>query len=99
MKFIALQQNCDDGPAPANHALGQGAEGVSPWHALIRTDSARRLRMAARDIDRPTRCRRIWDPDSRVGDMLKGKRGLVVGSRERRFHRLWLRGEAARLRR
>jgi enoyl-[acyl-carrier protein] reductase I len=22
---------------------------------------------------------RVWDPDSRVGDMLKGKRGLVVG--------------------
>ena len=21
----------------------------------------------------------VWDPDSRVGDMLKGKRGLVVG--------------------
>ena len=22
---------------------------------------------------------RVWDPDSRVGDMLRGKRGLVVG--------------------
>ena len=22
---------------------------------------------------------KVWDPDSRVGDMLKGKRGLVVG--------------------
>jgi enoyl-[acyl-carrier protein] reductase I len=32
------------------------------------------------DQDRPTDpLPRVWDPDSRVGDMLKGKRGLVVG--------------------
>ena len=22
---------------------------------------------------------KVWDPDTRVGDMLRGKRGLVVG--------------------
>ena len=22
---------------------------------------------------------KVWDPDSRVGDMLRGRRGLVVG--------------------
>ncbi len=32
------------------------------------------------DTHRPTDpLPRVWDPDSRVGDMLKGKRGLVVG--------------------
>ena len=32
------------------------------------------------DPSRPTDpLPRVWDPDSRVGDMLKGKRGLVVG--------------------
>ncbi|MDC7785681.1 enoyl-ACP reductase FabI [Rhodoplanes sp. TEM] len=34
------------------------------------------MTMAARPIDPLPK---VWDPDTRIGDMLKGKRGLVVG--------------------
>ena len=40
-----------------------------------------------------------WDPDTRIGDMLKGLKGLIVGVANARFHSLWLRRQAARVRR